>query len=455
MPIVNVKPNSTPNTGSAPANLPTTKPEEYQNVIVEDNTTPLTSLLGYIEGAPWIVIYYSQLVNKNNDLKVIDSGLTSIQQPYSKIIGFEFRVSQDLQSQTDPDSKITTLTGAALIYPVIVPNEGDVFIASIPGGFEGLFNISNVNRKTYNLDSVYEIEYVLIERLDRDSPMYKDAEAKVLRTYYYHKERLVDGVNPNVTTTEHEDILQLTDTYRTMVKYYFKTFFNHQFKTLIIPGQSFNAYDHYVVSYISKIVDGFDAPEAAYVKILPTEGDSFMAETQFWDVMLSRNIEELDYCNKEMGLADTIQFNLVPSFKGLRYCGLSYIVYPKAPDDTVFGEKVEMKKITDTVSLAKTKAHKSITGNLDNTYTTVNGAINIIDGVLDTPTYVFSDDFYTRTGTTLSLLESLTLDYLKGNPINISQLAVVCSKYMKWERLDQFYLIPILITLIKATVKGI
>ena len=74
--------------------------------------------------------------------------------------------------------------------------------------------------------------------------------------------------------------------------------------------------------------------------------------------------------------------------------------------------------------------------------------------VLDETTYVFTEAFYEmKSGQ--SILESLTLDYLKGKPIQLAQLSGLIERCRNCGRLEQYYYFPILLTLIKASFRNV
>jgi hypothetical protein len=68
--------------------------------------------------------------------------------------------------------------------------------------------------------------------------------------------------------------------------------------------------------------------------------------------------------------------------------------------------------------------------------------------------YIFSKDFYDKTQE-LSLLESVTLNYIEGKQINHSALKVLLDNYQYWPSLERFYYMPILMILIQSILKEI
>ena len=86
----------------------------------------ITSLLKHLEGYPWTVNFYGQLLNKNNTLENFDPTTPNLTAPYYKISNLILQVSSPLSSSYDQASGITSITGSAVTPYSIPPNVGDV-----------------------------------------------------------------------------------------------------------------------------------------------------------------------------------------------------------------------------------------------------------------------------------------------------------------------------------------
>lgn len=459
MPIARHKPTAP---SIVKTNLPKIESSNYKSVIVDDNETPLKSLLAYVEGAPWTVNYYSQIISEHNDIKDFDPTQTNIYQQYSKINDLEIRVSTALNSSQDTENSLLTVSGSGLIYPFLVPNVGDLFTSSAGQSREGLYRVSNVERKTFNRDSVFSIDYELVGYTDEEKTFFSNLESKVTRVLFFNKDRLIDGGVPTLSTEENTNYINLSSEYKKICFEYFKTFFNKEIGTLILPGQNNIIYDSFLVDFVMKIVDTFDAEEIRYVKKLTTENNPFLKQKQFWNLLEERDIEILPYLNKNMVLASTKIFNKEPMLQGLLYSRVEYIVYPENGDLSVFSGKDKISFNRDeesanlnlsTISEASTSGG-SIADILNKEHIEQNCSLPIIYNVLKDKSYVLSENFYNKTNNR-SLLEILVYDYIKGNSLNIKNLSEVVSSRHKWGRLEQFYYGPILLVLIKTMKKGL
>lgn len=432
-------------------NIPSIEPKPYESILVDGKKEPLINLIAYVEGAPWTVNYYSQIVSKHNDLKDLDTGQPDIYQQYNKIIGLELRVTSPLTDSHDTETAITTVTGSAYIYPTLIPNVGDLFVASTGHGGEGIFRLSQVERKSFNKESVFQIEYDLLAFVENDPDRYQQLNNKAIRTYYFNKDRLIQGLNPTVLEPEHNAIQDINHLFSDICQYYFKTFFNQEHSTLILPGQEVKVYDSYLVNYLLKILDTTSAPEIKFIKPLNTEREKYLNQPTIWNVLLERDLADLPYVNSIQGLISVSAFSRDATLNSIRYSRINYLIYPVLPDTTSQSEPIVRIKEAGELGLIDTK---SATGTLlsliEDRYIDQNRGYDLIKPILIDEYYVLSKEFYTNQSE-LSLLEMLVLGYLKYDALDPIKIMALANHYRRWGRLEQFYYLPILLTLMRAT----
>jgi hypothetical protein len=449
MPIANFKPDA--QTEHQP-DLPVIQPTSYKGIVADDNTTPINALTAYVEGMPWAVDYYCQIINRDNDLKELDPAQKSIYQQYKKIAQLEIRVTQALNTSQDAENKLLSIQGNAVMYSCVVPNEGDTFTAMVAGGHRGIFRVSNVERKTFNLGSVYTVDYLLVAYADVDVERYRDLEMKVVQTYYFDKSRYIAGQDPLLVPEEHQNVREIEVSYDQLVKYYFRNFFSREYQTLIIPGQEKDIYDSFVTSFILKITETFDAYEIRHVRELPTENDFFLEQSQLWKVLYERDIAMLHQTNRKMGLLAASYFSSEPMLQGFRYTRIDDIVYPLQGDFSmttgIYTQQVSpadnslMKEVPSPIG--------DINFILQNNYIEEKQTTQLIYQVLSDDNYVLSEAFYNQTSGQ-SVLESLVSDYLNRRPLDNKKLVALAKSSLVWGRLEQFYYIPILLLLMKVS----
>lgn len=451
MSIVKYKPDSVIPIHSP---LDSINPSNYLTTVEDDSHVPINSLLGYIQGASWTIDYYSQVLGRDSDLKDLDTQQLSVYQPYKKIVGLELRVETPInQGQQEEESAVMSVTGTALVYPVVIPNVGDLFVGAAGNLHKAIYRISSVERKSFNRSAVYYISFDLQVFINNDPEnRYTDLESKVLRTYYFYKDRMVAGLNPLIM--EHEDAAyrDFKGLYSDIVRYYFSHFLSREHMTLVIPGQIQTLYDPYVVNYISKITEIMDAPEIADMRNLGTELDDYMKQPNIWTALSERQVRVLDYCHLKMGAVSVTSFSIQSMLKGLRFTNVDFVLYPILPDTSMNSPSHTAPKLPMPLNLEPADPYRITDGSLlKDQYVDVEETIPYIHPVITDDYYVLRESFYKQTNT-VSLLESLTLNYLKKEAIDVNRLHALAMRCKGWGRLEQFYYIPIILTLLKAAI---
>lgn len=446
MPIAGSKPLAEP---VVKQDLPRIEPENYKGIIYDNNHTPLQNLISFIGGMPWTVDFYRQVVAKHNDLKDLDDEQAAQYQQYYEFKNLEIRVDSDLKSSHNSDTGLTEVVGSSFCYPFTQVNAGDVFVANTGSNRSTIFRITDVNRNTFNRDSAYEISYTLVAYADQKPELLKTLKEKTQKTYYFSKDRLLEGLQPFIASEEYHNVTNIKVVLDDIVRYYFKNMFNQSFSTLVLPGQEKVIFDSNLAAYVMKFVTGDDAPEVRRVKLVPNDNDVYLSQPEFWKLLFARDYDGLTRCNDEMSLVSKYMFNNNTYLSGFRYSNIDYLVYPDTADESLDiqlspgpRKLVTMEEIVDTTPF---KGH--IYSDVDNLYADGLRTYQIIHEVLVDRKYVLSEAFYNGTDQQ-SLLEILTKDYMKHQFIDLKKLYACCNVYKKWKRLEQYYYGPILITLL-------
>ena len=452
MPIIN------PTASAPPAEQPNTVTiahHEYKGVVVDTKYVPLGSLLTHVEGSSWTVQYYSQVLDNDSALAGQNVTRNPIYQQYKLVKDFEFKVTTALTTSQDDVSKAIILTGSANVYPFIIPNEGDMFLADIGDGREGVFRILTSERKSVFKDTVHFVEYQLIDYSTEERR--GDLNAKVVQSLHFVRDFLSYGQNPLLEEEDFNAVVELQNQYEDIVKSYFKSFTSTEFKTLIVPGQNAPIYDHFIVNAMTSICNTYESPELRYIRKLNCDGDDNMKVITLWGVLIARDKKLLKQCTQRTGLILAGMFDRKPMFEGIHYSGFSHVVYPIDPiqsEDNALNARVSMvedKQITDAPVRVGLMA--------DFLATITAGGVPevIIPPLLHKVTidnyYILSQAFYNNTNSQ-SKLELCIRDYLDRKSIDNKILLSLCDTYYCWGNLEKFYFTPLLMILIKASVRG-
>lgn len=429
--------------------------QESSGIVVDTRYTPLSSLLTYIEGASWTTDYYSQVINKDNDLRGQDVGESAIYQQYSCIKGLELKVVSPLQQSQDPESKRMIVSGTATIYPFLKANEGDMFAADVGDGREGVFRIKTTERKSYLREAVYQIEYDLVYYSDADKVRRVDLDNKSINTYYYRKDFLQHGQNPLLIQSDNNTVNELTQKYSEIIKDYFGWFFNKDTNALIVPGQLEKTYDHYLTQCVLGILTTTDAIEILNVRRLNVDADPYVKQPQLFQVLFLRDKDLLINSNAKMGTVSTRYFAKDPFMQGIVYSGAKRLVYPKNPDMSLINANDAQALTPDDFDF---NIVPTSIGDINQAFAIDNlepaSLPAIIYKVNVDDYYVFSQSFYKDTDGK-SLLEILAMDYLENKAIDANKLLEIVKTYKYWGGLEKFYYLPIVLILIKASIRGL
>jgi hypothetical protein len=451
MPIVNDDPQ-------APAG-PVHKVEiaAPETVVVDTRYVPTASLLTNIEGSSWTVNYFSQVLTGDAAVQGQQPTLDPLYQSYRLIKDFELKVSQPLSNTQDQQTMTMKVTGAANVYPFLIPNVGDMFIADVGDGREGLFKITMSERRSIFRDTCYTVDYELVSFADADR--FGDLYSKVVLTLQFVKDYLQHGQNPLLALDTFERVQRLSDRYHEMVENYFHSFVSRKFKTLCLPGQELPTYDHFLVQEMPKWFSTWDAAQLRELRVLNVDDDPAMRSLTLWQLLTRKEPQRLSQLSKQWGLVSARCFERNPMLEGIYWTGVEKVLYPLDPTATLDQEQTVVPKplLDETLVLLEEP--------LLELQTLLGPALGVdndpwpesvlIHPVMTTDSYVFSPAFYARATTGQSKLELAVWQYLQNQAIDHQLLLQFTETYHVWGPLERFYYVPIVALLIKASVRSL
>lgn len=427
--------------------------DDYKTAVVDTKWVPRSSILTHIEGSSWVVDYYAQILDTDSNLSGQQYTKNPVYQSYKKIANLELKVKTALNTDQDDANKEMNVTGDAVLYPSIIPNEGDMFVADIGEGKSAVFRVTSSKKNSIFKEACYDIAYVL----DTDNNDKKlDLEQKTSIVYYYHKDYLLNGSNPLILKNEMDTLLNLKKVYDIMLYQYFRRFFSHEFKTLLVPSQLMPTYDSYLTSYVLSMFGTQEAHELAYIRALNMDEDRVAKCDSIWSALKFKDISLLNTAFTKAGLISSLAFSRTPTYNGIRYSGVGAVVYPKNPYVTVDGSYVNSVKTTSSELQASSDAATA-----SNVLVRAVNLRKLDDDLGDNlypvtvdDYYVLSANFYNNTNTQ-STLETAVTAYINNNQVDADQLYNTAKNFHTWGSLEQFYYLPIVMTLIRSILKGI
>jgi len=426
---------------------------KFKSTVNDTKWIPRNSLLTHIEGASWSVDYFSQIITTDSNLSGQQQSTSAVFQSYKQIKGLELKVSSPLSTDQEDQTKVMRVTGSAILYPFMIPNEGDMFVADIGEGKQAVFRITSSLKKSIFKEACYEISY----GLDTDaSEKINDLLDRSVETVYYHKDFLAYGQNPLLMKAEADALVSLEVQYGIVLKQYFKMFFSNEFKTFMVPGQEYPTYDHFLVSYMLSQFNMDDCNEMLHVRKLNVDDDDSMQADSFWNAIKAKDISLMNICFNQSGLVDSSTFTKDPVLQGIRYSGFKWIVYPADPTlsvDYLYKNNTKVLSLNTLVPSPIAPNNSTVMVRAINLRDLTTDVGSLIYPVTKDAYYVLSEDFYKKT-ITQSTLEGITWDYLENKQIDITQLLDVSKQYYQWGLLEKFYYLPLLLTFIRSAIRG-
>lgn len=393
--------------------------EEMQTSTIFHKEKPLDTIIEYVKGMKCEVTYFLQVRDLREDYSLPDLNLPPTTQKYNRIN----KLIIYLQSPIEQDN-INNIQGEAIINAGFLPNMHDVFLLTLTGGREALFSITDIQTKTYNLHPAYYITFKLFCFVDTHAPFYNDVVNKTVKEYTYDKEYLLDYSAPVILQTDYVDKINLKDSIRELIDYYFNNFVNKEKKVIALPTKSNIYVDTLLIEFIFKIVNYSDhvaIPTLTNLDLNLREDIPY----SIWDVIVTRDKKLLKKCIRDIGFKYTpFNYSNIITRKmnalGIRFtCGVVDSSYKANMDIVDMG----IEKGIDYVYPFSIEDRKYVVGN----------SVYNLDG-------------------NYSMLERLLVDYLDGKMLDTNDLKFLLSKYMDWDTIDQYYGIPILIVLVKDAV---
>lgn len=463
MAIASIKPTAPNVANNAPSK---TAPDQYKCIVTDTKYTPLQSLLVFVEGSIWNCTYYTQVTNRDSDLRVEDAGQSPIYQQYKKIVDLELKVDSPLSASQSDDTKYMTVTGSAYINPFLVPESGDMFIADTGNGNDALFVVNNSERKSYLKDSVFLIDYMLLGYVKDLGDRVDDLNNKLIETTYFSKDYALKGEDPFLTSSDKQNVTELNQIKQQLLDYFFDNYYNHELSTLIMPGQDYYVYDYYITKFVFSLVDSFDNNNIRKVRLLNVGNDPLINKPTVLTALIKWDSNILKVANRYMGLTYSRAFGIDPTLEGVSFSGVDFVVYPKAeitksPLPNVTGSYISeinnpnlfndgaLQYPTNT-KIGLPMSDYSLKA-ISATYGSINIAGNttpLVKPILSDTSYILSDAFYDNTSG-MSVLEGMLKQYLNTNTISKDNLISICEDYYNWSDLDRYYYTPLLLLLIK------
>ena len=234
-----------------------------ETAVVVDRDTAISKLVQYIDGEDWTIeSYYTTLVRRNDLVEYIDTDKNANENQYVEIKGLNLKVSSPLTT-----ANINVLNGSSTITVKIIPSKGDMFTARIVSGELGLFVVTNVEEKSYKLDRMFSIDYVLDTTNIISSTKLEEVRNRVVKTFIYREEMVLNDSNPLLLESDDAFYRDLSKTFTSLSDFYYRKFIHDSGYLLLTKDGIGNILDPYITYLFSTLRGDTDENIFTYVDI--------------------------------------------------------------------------------------------------------------------------------------------------------------------------------------------
>lgn len=443
----------------------------YRATILETKFEDQPATISHIEGSPWTLEFYlSQILDRDSPLQGQQVTSHAIHQQYHAIMGMEIRVQGSLSHSQDANSTESTVTGSAYMFPFLVPNVGDMFVARMFDGSIGIFQITRCEKLSIMKDSAYAVDYLLVG--SNDKKRYDDLMRKIVKRSYFNRDFLYHGQNPILTEEAFDTLKFLQRTYHQINQQYFDAFFSIEYATLIVPSQMLPTYDKFLLNAVLGMVDQRSHDRIKYIRNLNVQDDTVMRSRSIWDVLRSRDRNQMYDIFTKAGVVGANTFTNQPIFEGIFYSGMRQVVYPIDPPfhvDTALHLNAKMP-MSNQIGQGQTSnafaAYKARKQKFqDEQLQEGEEPVEVTDEevyqelgikpVFTDDYYLFSKAFYENDTAPFaqSKMEVLVNRYIDGESISYSELRDLAKNVHCWTSVERFFYTPVLMVLIGSVIR--
>lgn len=425
-------------------------PKEYVAPVVDTRVENYNTLSTFASGSKWACDFYLLVMTDDTAPQGYARDQLPIYGQYRRIRGFELLVTSPITPQQSDDvERGFQVTGTAAVYSAITPNEGSLFIADIGDGRNGLFSVTRTSRSAPFTESMTTIDFRQIQMLDQATELH--LESRVVETLYFDRELMRNGLAPLIKQRDVDVNRRLIKAYRRLTNLYVHEFLDNQYKTFILPGQMRATYDPYMTNFVLRVLDKNVCMQLGDV-IMPSAGHNPYARSKtVLDAVMELDDDLLYSVANKVGVASIYDWRIHPYFTSIAYTGIKEIVAVFNSGYMRDLEGVALTKLGDLVDAGTKKGdHLTIIPDVESgsTEPKVNVS-NMFHPITKDEYYIFSEAFY-KDSTGQSELESIVRARLAHEGFDTARLADIADQADKMDNLERFYLIPIIIAMIKV-----
>lgn len=413
----------------------------------------LDGLMKYVEGHPWTVRYYGQLLAGQTALNHFDPLKGNLAQSYVEVKDLVLRVSSTLSYSYDDMTGLGDISGSAHCPYKISPMTGDVFIATVETGEDVLFVVNKVDRATHRTNTIYNISYNSFAYKNSHPQYLIDLQKRVQSTYVY--DNRLDNGSKHILITEDSKaaIDDLLDFMHDSKSYFFDSFIQQRFNAIGVPGLTHNVIDNIMGVFLTKTVD--ITRHISNNRFDYAVWNRDIKQQNILDCLIMRRLPSKSLNANRIGFTSSVTDWRRGRLASMQFSGIDYFTRPLEPNrnhqsNTMtppIGGLLDVRTennyfdqdqfLIETVDESGHKTKRLLHDLFEDDYYIVSK--NFYDYIEDNSKYA-----------DISYMELIIYKHLKGEVLDPRVLIAIASTWDRWSTLYQFYMLPVLWVIIKT-----
>lgn len=418
--------------------------------VTDSKQTNVNTLAGFAAGSKWACDFYLQELRADTAPAAVVMGDLPVTSQLREVRGFELLINSPVSYQQNASAERGfSATGTGLVYPVLTPNEGDFFLADIGSGRNAVFQVTRSTRDTIHPESMTTIEFKSVKLLTPE--LLATIKKKVIASSIFSRDLMRDGLNALIKESDVDYLKRLGAVYSRLTNLYVHEFFDTETRTLIVPGQGMKTYDPYMVRFVRRILDQRLCRKLDDVLELGTDHNPRASIPTVLDVIERMDINLLYSASRQAGLTSIQDFKAHPYYFTIAFSGVRQVLitYGEGWSQDLYDQPAVVGARLAKAGV-KGASHERLLPFLQTGVAEPRPEVgSFIHRVTQDHHYIFSEAFYNNTEGQ-SALETLVRSRLEQKPIDLRLFTELAEYADRFDNLERFYYVPIILALIRV-----
>ena len=256
----------------------------------DQNSEIFGAITSYVEGSPVIVEYFKlhvPYINKETMTASFSLERAAARSSYDLIHDFEFKLQDQLEIDTDPETNELSISGTCITYTGFKPNVGDVFLFKLPDNEIGVMVVNAATPLSIHRGTNYRVEFHLYDFITEE--INTKLMASVSEELVFDKQQYFSDKVTLLKSSSYTE-LQLLRKYREdLITRQFSTFYSREQKTFMRGDMLF---DPFIIEFWNQMLSITDYPgDTPLCQISTLFNDSY--GYSIWNAIIRKDLNAL------------------------------------------------------------------------------------------------------------------------------------------------------------------